>query len=105
MHYEIRLKEARSRAGIDRAVLGGQIVTHSMNAAPAPMAAESPLYQMPSRSISHEQKIQPVATGPVRPFTGGTAYVGYESASISRKGCELPGFRPNGAMPDFVDLG
>ena len=71
MHYEIRLKEARSRAGIDRAVLGGQIVTHSMNAAPAPMAAESPLYQMPSRSISHEQKIQPVATGPDRPLATG----------------------------------
>ena len=29
----------------------------------------SPLYQMPFRSISHEQKIQPVATGPKRTFT------------------------------------
>ncbi len=26
-------------------------------------SGKSPLYQMPSRSISHEQKIRPVATG------------------------------------------
>ncbi len=31
-------------------------------------AASSPFYRMPSRSISQEQKIQPVTNGPNRPF-------------------------------------
>jgi hypothetical protein len=43
----------------------------------------SPLYQMPFRSISHEQKIQSVTIGPNRTLGQRTADGGYESLVVN----------------------